>query len=189
MHSGDSQQKPHRRNLVRLPEACHAVPPESLPAGRAMGLLLRWSGILLGAIALFSFVHKRFAFALAHSIQNALDHYRSSLHPLAERFSLRLGIPGDLIIVYFLFALLLLWFYIFDDLEWSQSGEDRITLRSLLGRIAIALAWPIVLPAAMYLIIFSKNESSLKSWWLELTKVLIAFVILFGANSYLTTLL
>ena len=165
------------------------MPPESLPAGRAMGFLLRWSGILLGAIAHFSLAHERFAFALAPAIRNALDHYRLSLHPLAEHLSLRLGIPGDLVIIYALFALLLLWFYIFDDLEWSQSGEERMTLRSLLGRIAIALAWPLLLPAAMYLIIFSKDESSLKSWWLELTKVLIAFVILFGANSYLSALL
>jgi len=154
-----------------------------------MGFLLRWGVILLGAIALLSLAHERYAFALAPSIQNALNHYRSSLHPLAAHLSRRLGIPGDLIVVYFLFALLLLWFYIFDDLEWSFSGEERITLRSLLGRTTIALAWPLILPAAMYLIIFSKAESSLKSWWLELTKVLIAFVVLFGANSYLSTLL
>jgi hypothetical protein len=153
-----------------------------------MGILLRWGGVLLGTIALFSLAHGRYAFALAPPVRNGLDHYRSSLHPLAAGLSLRLGMPGDLVIIYFLFALLLLWFYVFDDLEWSQSGEEAVTLRSLSGRIAIALAWPLVLPAAMYLVIFSKGESSLKSWWLELTKVLIAFVILFGANFYLSTL-
>jgi hypothetical protein len=96
--------------------------------------------------------------------------------------------PGDLIIIYFLFALLLLRFYIFDDLEWNQSGEETVTLRSLSGRIAIALAWPLILPAAIYLVIFSRDGSSLKSWWLELTKVFIASAILFGANFYLSTL-
>jgi hypothetical protein len=153
-----------------------------------MGFLLRWSGILLCAIALFSVAQKRFVFALAPSIRNALDQYRSSLYPLAEHLSqrLRLGISADLVVIYFLFALLLLWLYIFDDLEWSRSGEETITLRSLLGRTAIALSWPLVLPAAMYLVIFSKVESSLKSWWLELTKVIISSVILFGANFYLT---
>jgi hypothetical protein len=161
--------------------------PDSDPADREMGFLLRWAGVLLGAIALFSLAHERYAFALAPPVRNALDHYRSSLHPLAEALSqrLRLGIPSDLIIIYFLFALLLLWFYIFDDLEWSQSGEETITLRSLLGRAAIALAWPLILPAAMYLSIFGKCESSLQSWWLELTKVLIAFIILFAANFFL----
>ena len=156
-----------------------------------MGLLLRWGGILLGAIALFSLAHERYGFALTPSIQNALDHYRSGLHPFAEHFpkGLRLGIPGDIVVVYALFALLLLWFYIFDDLEWSQTGEERMTLRSFLGRAAIALCWPLLLPVAMYLIVFSKAESSLKSWWLELTKVLLAFVVLFGANSYLSAVL
>jgi hypothetical protein len=156
-----------------------------------MGFLLRWGGILLGAIALFSLAHERYHFALAPGIQNALDHYRSGLHPLAEGLSQRLrpGIPSDLVIIYLLFALILLWSYIFDDLEWSQSGEERMTLRSLLGRAAIALFWPLILPAALYLAIFGKHESSVRAWGVEITKVLALFVGLFGANSSLSTLL
>jgi hypothetical protein len=153
-----------------------------------MGFMLRWGGILLGAIALFSFAQQRFHFALAPGIRNAFDFYRSSLGPLAEGLSQRLrpGISGDLAVIYLLLALLLLWFYIFDDLEWSHAGEETMTLRSLLGRAAIALLWPLILPAALYLIIFSRNESSVRAWGLEITKVLALFVILFGANSFLS---
>jgi hypothetical protein len=156
-----------------------------------MGFWLRWGGILVGAISLFSLAQERYHFALAPGIQNALDYYRSSLHPLAEGLSqkLRPGIPGDLVAIYLLFALLLLWFYIFDDLEWSQSGEEPMTLRSLLGRAAIALFWPLVLPAALYLVIFGRDESSVRAWGVEIAKVLALFVGLFGANASISALL
>jgi hypothetical protein len=156
-----------------------------------MGFLLRWGGILLGAIALFSLAHQRYAFALAAPTRNALDHFRLSLHPLAEHLSqgLRPGIPADLIIIYFVLAILLFWFYIFDDLEWSQSGEEPITLASLLGRTVIALIWPLLIPAALYLMIVRSGESSVRAWGFEITKVLASFVILFAANSSLSTLL
>jgi hypothetical protein len=156
-----------------------------------MGFLLRWGGILLGAIALFSLAHERYAFALSPPVRNALDHYRWSLHPLAESLTQRLrpGIPADVVIIYFVLAILLLWFYIFDDLEWSQSGEEPITLGSLLGRIVIALIWPLLLPAALYLMILRRGESSVRAWGFEITKVLASFVILFATNSSLSTLL
>jgi hypothetical protein len=106
---------------------------------------------------------------------------------LSQRLSS--GILGDLAVIYLLIALLLLCFYIFDDLEWSQSGEEAMTLRSLLGRTTIALFWPLMLPAAMYLVIFNKNGSSVRAWGVEITKVLASFAILFGANFFLLSLL
>ena len=166
-----------------------------------MGFWLRWGAILLGAFSLFSLAHGRYAFALGPGIQGALDYYRSSLHPLAEVFSQMLSqglepaslnwpaIPADLIVIYFILAVLLLWFYILDDLEWSQSGQERITLWSLLGRASIALFWPLFLPAAIYLITSAKERSSLKCWGLEITKALASFAILAGANACLSTLL
>jgi hypothetical protein len=156
-----------------------------------MGFLLRWGGILLGAISLFSVAQERYAFALAPLFRNALDHYRSSLYPVAEYLSQRLrpGLAADLAVIYLLLALLLLSFYIFDDLKWSRSGEEAITLRSLLGRVAIALLWPLILPAALYFVIFSRNESSVRAWGVEITKVFALFAILFGANSFLPALL
>ena len=92
-------------------------------------------------------------------------------------------------VIYLLLALLLLWFYIFDDLKWSRSGEETITLRSLLGRVGIALFWPLVFPAALYFVIFSRSESSVRAWGIEITKVFALFAILFGANSFLPALL
>jgi hypothetical protein len=166
-----------------------------------MGFSLRWGGILIGAISLFSLVHQRYAFALIPVIQDGLDHYRSSLHPFADALLQKLSrgpgaeslhwpeIPADLIVVYSVLAILLLWFYVFDDLEWSQSGEETITLWSLLGRAVIALFWPLILPAALYLITFGKQQSSLKSWGQEISKILASFVILYGANACLSTLL
>ena len=165
-----------------------------------MGFSLRWGGILLGAIALFSLAHERYAFTLAPVMQEALDHYRSSLHPFAEPLSHRLnrgldvasltrpGMAADLIVLYLVHSILLLWFYIFDDFEWHQSGEERVTLPSLLGRFTIALFWPLLLPAAAYLVAYAEEQGSLKSWGLAIAKVFALVVILCGANACASTL-
>ena len=104
-----------------------------------MGIWLRWGAVLLGAISLFSLAHERYAFALVPVIQDALDHYRSCLNHGLDVASLKWpGIPSDLIVIYLVLGVLLLWFYLFDDLEWSQSSEETITLWSLLGRNPLA---------------------------------------------------
>jgi len=102
---------------------------------------------------------------------------------------LRPEIPADVIIIYFVLAILLLWFYVFNDLEWSQSGEEPITLASLLGRLVIALIWPLLIPAALYLMTLGKVKSSVRAWGFEITKVLASFAIIFAANSSLSALL
>ncbi len=163
-----------------------------------MSFVLRWFGILFGAASLFSLAQKLYVFAAAPVIEDALARYRSSLHPIMDVVlqPLRSGanvIPltafADLAIVYIALGLLLLVVYIADDLEWHRSGEERVTLVSVLGRFAISVFWPLVLPAAIYLTVLGAEQSTLRSWGFEIAKVLASAAILIGANACYSALL
>jgi hypothetical protein len=77
-----------------------------------MGFWLRWGGVLLGAISLFSFVQKLRDFGLAPIFNDVLNFYRTVLYPIADalaggmRWVLSLiditlpSVPPDLIIIY-----------------------------------------------------------------------------------------
>ena len=52
-----------------------------------MGFCLRWLGILLGAVSLFSLAQKLYEFATAPVVGDLLPYYRESLHPLVSVFS------------------------------------------------------------------------------------------------------
>ena len=112
-----------------------------------MGFCLRWLGILLGAVSLFSLAQRLYDFATAPVIGDLLPYYRASIHPLVsvfsealERASQAIGfasplLSADFIIIYFALGFILLVLYVSDDLEWRRSGEERITLR--------VAAWPL----------------------------------------------
>lgn len=166
-----------------------------------MGFWLRWGGILLGAFSLFSLAHHRYAFALVPAVQDALEHYRSALHLLAAFLWQKLG-PGlgiadlswsaetvDFVVIYLILAVLLFWLYLLDDLEWAETDKEKITWWSFLVRALLALCWPVLLPGALFLILLGRSDSSLRSWGLEITKALLLFVILYGANASLLTVL
>jgi|SRR5208337_3194863 hypothetical protein len=165
-----------------------------------MGFCLRWLGILLGAVSLFSLAQKLYDFATAPVIGGLLPYYRESLHPLVsvfsealERGSQAIGfasplLSADAIIIYFALGFVLLVLYVSDDLEWRRSGEERITFRSLLGRIAIACLWPVILPVAVYFI-FDANQNTLSTWVSAIGKMLGSAVFLLAVNSCFSTLL
>jgi hypothetical protein len=167
---------------------------------KAMGFCLRWLGILLGAVSLFSLAQQLYDFATAPVISDLLPYYRSIVHPLVSVFSgalerasyaIGLALPwlsADFVIIYFALGFILLVLYIGDDLEWRRSGEERITLASLFGRIAIACLWPVILPVAL-LYIFDRNQNTLRTWVLATGKMLASGVFLLAVNSCFTTLL
>lgn len=162
-----------------------------------MGFLLRWLSILTGAISLFSLAQKHYDFPMAPVISDALPYYRSSLLPfvrlfpeaLAQRFQASSLPVMDFIIIYFVLGLLLLVHYISDDLEWRRLGGERITFVSLLGRLAIALLWPLIVPAAVYLLVFDANRNTLRTWVSEIAKLLASAFILAAVNACFSTLL
>ncbi len=165
-----------------------------------MGFCLRWLGILLGAVSLFSLAQKLYEFATAPVVSDLLPYYRSSLHPIVGVFSEALArgseaigvasplLTADFIIIYFALGFILLVLYIGDDLEWRRCGEERITLASLLGRIAIACVWPVILPIAFYFI-FDANRNTLNTWASAIAKMLASAVLLLAVNACFSTLL
>lgn len=163
-----------------------------------MGFCLRWLGILLGAVSLFSLAQQLYDFPTAPVISDLLPYYRSNIQPLVsvfsgalERASHAIGLAwasADFIIIYFALGFILLVLYVGDDLEWRRSGEERITFVSLIGRIAIACLWPVVLPVALYYI-FDRNQNTLRTWVLATGKMLASAVFLLAVNSCFTTLL
>ncbi len=165
-----------------------------------MGFCLRWLGILLGAVSLFSLAQQLYDFATAPVVRDLLPYYRSTVHPLVsvvsgalERASHAIGLAlpwlsADFVIIYFALGFILLVLYVGDDLEWRRSGEERITLVSLIGRIAIACLWPAVLPVALYYI-FDASQNTLRTWVLATGKMLASAVFLLAVNSCFTTLL
>jgi hypothetical protein len=165
-----------------------------------MGFCLRWLGILLGAVSIFSLAQQHYDFATAPVVSDLLPYYRSTVHPLVSVFSgglerashaIGLALPwlsADYVIIYLSLGFILLVLYIGDDLEWRRSGEERITFASLLGRIAIACLWPVILPVAL-LYIFDRNQNTLRTWVLATAKMLASTVFLLAANSCFTTLL
>ena len=165
-----------------------------------MGFCLRWLGILLGAVSLFSLAQKLYDFATAPVVGDLLPYYRSSLHPLVSVFSQALErgseaiglasplLSADFIIVYFALGYILLVLYVSDDLEWRRSGEESITFASLLGRVAIACLWPVFLPIALYFI-FDANQNTLRTWMSAIGKMLASAVFLLAVNACFSTLL
>jgi hypothetical protein len=165
-----------------------------------MGFCLRWLGILLGAVSLFSLAQQLYDFATAPVVSDLLPYYRSTTHPLVSVFSealerashaIGLALPwlsADFVIIYFALGFILLVLYVGDDLEWRRSGEERITFVSLFARLAIACLWPVVLPVALYYI-FDANQNTLRTWVLATAKMVASAVFLLAVNSCFTTLL
>ncbi len=88
--------------------------------GLGMGFWLRWGGVLLGAISLFSLVQKLSDFGLAPIFKDMLGFYRATFHPIADIIinalkwalalvSIRLPkIPPDVVVIYLLIGTALL---------------------------------------------------------------------------------
>jgi hypothetical protein len=169
-------------------------------ADKVMGFCLRWLGILLGAVSLFSLAHRLFDFATAPVVTSLLPYYRSTIHPLVSVFSEGLArashaiglvpplLSADLVIIYFSLGFILLVLYAGDDLEWRRSGEERITWTSLLGRVAIACFWPVILPVALYYF-FDRNRNTLRTWVLAAGKMLASAMFIWSVNACFSTLL
>jgi hypothetical protein len=169
-------------------------------ADKAMGFCLRWLGILLGAASLFSLAHQLYDFATAPVITSLLPYYRSTVHPLVSVFSeawarasQTIGLaapllPADIVIIYLSLGFILLVLYIGDDLEWRRSGEERITWNAVLGRVAIACLWPVILPVAFYYF-FDTNRNTLRTWVLAAGKMLASAMFLWTVNACFSTLL
>ena len=165
-----------------------------------MGFCLRWLGILLGAVSLFSLAQQLYDFATAPVVSDLLPYYRSTIHPLVSVFSgalerashaIGLALPwlsADFVIIYLALGFILLVLYVGDDLEWRRSGEERITLVSLAGRLALACLWPVVLPVALYYI-FDRNQNTLRTWVLASAKMLASTGFLLAVNACFSTLL
>lgn len=165
-----------------------------------MRFCLRWLGILLGAVSLFSLAHQLYDFALAPVVTSLLPYYRSTIHPLVSAFSgawtgasqaAGLAAPllsADLAIIYLSLGFILLVLYVGDDLEWRRSGEERITWTSFLGRVAIACFWPAILPVALYYF-FDTNRNTLRTWVLAAGKMLASAMFLWSVNACFSTLL
>jgi hypothetical protein len=165
-----------------------------------MGFCLRWLGILLGAVALFSLAQKLYEFATAPVIGDLLPYYRASIHPLVSVFSDALEhgtqaiglawplLSADFVIIYFALGFILLVLYVSDDWEWKRSGEERITFRSMIGRFAISFLWPVILPVALFFI-FDAHQSALSTWVSAIAKMLGSAVLLLAVNSCFSTLL
>lgn len=165
-----------------------------------MGFCLRWFGILLGAVSLFSLAQRLYNFPTTTVAGYLLPYYRSNFHPFVSVFSEALGrwaqaigLPApsfsvEFIIIYFAAGFILLVLYIGDDLEWRRAGEESITLSSLFGRLAITCLWPVVLPMALYFI-FDANRNTLKAWTSAIAKMLASSVFLLAANAGFSTLL
>jgi hypothetical protein len=164
-----------------------------------MGFSLRWLGILLGAVSIFSLSQGFYDFATAPVVCDLLPYYRSVIHPIAAAFSHALArgsqaislasplLSPDLVIVYAALGFILLVLYVSDDLEWKRSGE-RVSIASLLGRVTIACLWPVILPIAL-VFAFDRAPSALGNWVGSIGKMLMSSAFLFAVNSCFSTLL
>jgi hypothetical protein len=169
-------------------------------ADKAMGFCLRWLGILLGAVSIFSLAQQLYDFATAPVVTSLLPYYRSTIHPLVSLFSealahashaIGLALPllsADIAIIYLSLGFILLVLYAGDDWEWRRSGEERQTWISFLGRVAIACFWPVVLPVALFYI-FDTNRNTLRTWVLAGGKMLASAMFLWSVNACFSTLL
>lgn len=165
-----------------------------------MGFWLRWFGILVGAISIFSLMQKLYGFGLAPVFKDLLGFYHAILHPVANAITscLRwlLGlisitlpeIPADIVIVWVLIGSSFSR-YIYKDQE-SDKEPDKSLINIILIYPTALVMWPGMLIIGILAFISlpdnQEQKDLFKLWGIEITKVVAAFLIIFAINAYST---
>jgi hypothetical protein len=151
---------------------------------------LRWFGILLASISLFSLAQKLGKIEITPVIKDLLAFYRAAFYPIAATItdglrwilniaSIKLpNVPEDFVIIY---ALVGSAFF----------RSVAIKLWGPITAIGAGISWPLQLFWPLKDIVFSRRLSleiigDLKDFGMEISKVLISFLVIFGANAYFT---
>jgi hypothetical protein len=164
-----------------------------------MGILMRWGGIFLGALSLFSLAQKLWNFGLAPIFKEALNFYRVSLYPVAEmvmtglawllsHFSLSLPlIPQDGVILYILCSVSIV---AFELKQMNQLQKDIGSLTVYVFAIFLLFAWPLTIVINIFGLCFSTKlgiRDIFLGWDAELARLISVFIIMFSYTSYLLT--
>jgi hypothetical protein len=173
-----------------------------------MGFWLRWGGILLGAISLFSLAQKLYSFGLVPIFNDLLSFYRAALHPVVDAvttglrwtldlISIKLPlIPPDAVIVYTLFGSAFIRLFIYGNAEYKarltkQGFHINYYDSELFGEILGGIFWPVTFIMIIIYYLITKDTDIIKtligSWMVEVVKVLVVSLILFGTNAYFSS--
>jgi hypothetical protein len=165
-----------------------------------MGFWLRWGGILLAAVSLFSLMQKLANFGIAPVLSDMLNFYRAALHPIAERVASGLRwvftlvsiglpvLPSDAVIIYILAGSALTRGLILLDYQAKKALVPLNSIRETFRNIVFGIFWPLSILLGIYRIFTRAADSAaFKSWGSEIAKVIATFLILFGTNAYFSS--
>ncbi len=163
-----------------------------------MGFWLRWFGVLVGAISVFSLMQKLYGLGLAPIFEDMLNFYHAVLHPVANAITAGLRwllslihvrlpeIPSDVVILWVVIGSAMSRFSVANE----ASENIKIDVRDVIAYLAIGLIfWPVLLILMIITILTDAPTkqveiSAFRSWGIEIAKVVLAFLIIFGINAY-----
>lgn len=138
---------------------------------------------LIGGLAIFSLVYQFRPFALAPHADDVLWFYRAAIHPVPIWIATVLGlfstwkISLDATVLYLLAGIAL-----YGLSRHHIRDDDSIIARTVWSFMVVL--WPLAIVA---LVVWNtrqdRAEFHFRTWLLELTKSILAFAILFGANA------
>ena len=164
-----------------------------------MGFLLRWGGIFLGALSIFSLMQKLGTLRVAPVFGDMLNFYRTSLYPVEEtlmaglkwlfaHFSLALPIaPPDIVILYTLCSLAIVIFE-FGQMEQLQKSVGSLTVYII--SFVLLFVWPLTVIINIVALLFSPKlgiRDIFLGWDTEIAKIVGSSIALLGVNAYLLT--
>jgi hypothetical protein len=174
-----------------------------------MDFWLRWFGVPVGAISMFSLVQKLYGFGLAPVFEDIVSFYHAVLHPIANAITSELRwllslvhinvpeIPPDIVVIWCLLGSSAFRFTAYDintDSDPETANIESCTILKLANRLMHLVRVLIFWPFGLILIIRSllidnvqdklRNMITLAGWALETTKVIVAFLIIFAINAY-----
>ncbi len=162
-----------------------------------------WSGILIGAVTLFSLSQKIFELKLAPAATQVVAALRAFMHPFAESlFSAMGSIPSltnldfphvqpEIILIYVLvgIAFVSILFEAVSDINLDFSDNKSAAVRAkafiilILETMAFSLIWPVLLLVILYYSVACKDHTILTRFAFTLMHVLAVFLLMLAANA------
>jgi hypothetical protein len=151
----------------------------------SMWTWLRYFGILLGGLSIFSLVHEYWLFALTVFSAEVLDLFRAVFHaPIQFILSIInifvvLHIPPDFVVLWVLFGAIL-WGMMWVD---TRGSSNKLPFWFLILLHYIFFQYAIVWPYTVVHMLFTKGLGVIKDWAKEILNMLLVFAVLFALNA------